>query len=218
MIADGSEARVGSLTAGFEWFGPWKSIGDEMPKPSTRSTLDRLLHGLFDRRRFLTYLHHYILWEGNGGVPVKKIAGYHQFRAVEKAVATTVERYVEGGDRKVGVLWHTQGSGKSVSMVFYAGQAIRHPALENPTLVVLTDRIDLDDQLYAQFAAARDLLPAPVQADTKEEMRKLLSVAVGWHRVHHLAEVRHRGWCAHGDAERPAQRHRAGRRGSPQPL
>lgn len=177
-ISDGTEARIGSLTAGSEWFGPWKSIEGERPEPGTRSTIERLLRGLFDRGRFLDYLQHFILWEADGP-RIKKIAGYHQFYAVRKAVRATVERYVHGGDHRIGVIWHTQGSGKSVSMVFYAGQAVRRPELENPTLVVLTDRIDLDDQLYRQFATARDLLPSPVQADSRERLKDLLSVAAG---------------------------------------
>lgn len=179
VIADGSEARVGSLTAGFEWFAPWKSVEGERPAPGTRSTLERLLNGLFDRRRLLAYLRNYVYWDLGGDRPVKKIAGYHQFYAVEKAVAKTIERYRRGGDRRIGVIWHTQGSGKSVSMVFYAGKVIREPALENPTLVVLTDRIDLDDQLLAQFSGARDLLPSPVQATSREHLQELLSVASG---------------------------------------
>lgn len=179
VISDGTQARVGSLTAGFEWFGPWKSVAGERPTPETRSTLERLLAGLFDRRRLLGYLRHYVYWDLGGERPSKKIAGYHQFYAVEKAVAKTVERVRQGGDRRIGVIWHTQGSGKSVSMVFYAGKIIREPALQNPTLVVLTDRNDLDDQLFAQFAGARDLLPAPVQATSREHLRELLSAAAG---------------------------------------
>jgi type I restriction enzyme R subunit len=179
VISDGTEARLGSLTAGFEWFGPWKSLKGERPPPGTRSTLNLLLEGLFDRRRLLSYLRHYVYWDLGGDRPVKKIAGYHQFHAVEKAVAKTIERYREGGDRRIGVIWHTQGSGKSVSMVFYAGKVVREPALENPTLVVLTDRIDLDDQLLGQLAGARDLLPSPVQATSREHLQELLSVASG---------------------------------------
>jgi type I restriction enzyme R subunit len=179
VVSDGTEARVGSLTAGYEWFGPWKSIEGERPAPATRSTLPLLLAGLFERRRLLTYLRHYVYWDLGGERPAKKIAAYHQFHAMEKAVAKTVERYRSGGDRRIGVIWHTQGSGKSVSMVFYAGKTIREPALENPTLVVLSDRIDLDDQLLGQFAGARDLLPSPVQAVSREHLKELLSVASG---------------------------------------
>lgn len=179
VVSDGSEARMGSLTAGYEWFGPWKSVDGERPAPGTRSTLPLLLEGVFERQRLLTYLRHYVYWDLGGDRPIKKIAGYHQFHAVEKALAKTVERYRSGGDRRIGVIWHTQGSGKSVSMVFYAGKAIREPNLENPTLVVLTDRIDLDDQLLAQFAGARDLLPSPVQAGSREHLRELLSVRSG---------------------------------------
>jgi len=179
VISDGTEARAGSLTAGFEWFGPWKSVAGERPTPTTRSTLERLLSGLFDRERLLDYLRHYIYWDFRQDQGTKKIAGYHQFYAVEKAVARTVEVAESGADRRIGVIWHTQGSGKSVSMVFYAGKIIREPALENPTLVVLTDRNDLDDQLFGQFAGARDLVPAPIQAESREHLRKELERASG---------------------------------------
>lgn len=178
VAADGTQARVGSLTAGFEWFGPWKSIEGERPKPGTVSTSERLLRGLFDRRRFLEYLEHYIFWETDGE-RIKKIAGYHQFYAMQKAVDATVEAYSGDADHRIGVVWHTQGSGKSVSMTFYAGRVTRHRALDNPTLVVITDRRDLDHQLYDQFSSARDLLPAPVQAESREHLRRLLDVASG---------------------------------------
>src|SRR5919199_4613891 len=108
------------------------------------------------------------------------MAAYHQFHAVRKAVASTVEAASAGGDRRAGVVWHTQGAGKSLTMAFYAGKVIRHPAMANPTLVVLTDRNDLDDQLFGTFSACSDLLrQAPQQAESREHLRELLSVAAG---------------------------------------
>jgi type I restriction enzyme R subunit len=176
VISDGTEARVGSLTAGVERFGPWRTIDGEALAPDALPRLQVLLHGLFERRRLLDYLYHFVLWETDDGF-VKKIAGYHQFHAVNKAVAATVRASSDAGDHRIGVVWHTQGSGKSISMVYYAGKVILEPAMQNPTLVVVTDRNDLDGQLYAQFCAAKDLIPNPKQAESREHLRELLNVA-----------------------------------------
>ena len=119
-----------------------------------------LLKGLFEKRRLLDYIRHFILWETDDGF-IKKIAGYHQFHAANKAVGETVRASAPSGDKRIGVVWHTQGSGKSISMVFYAGKLILQPEMENPTLVVITDRNDLDGQLFSQFCAAKGLIPAP---------------------------------------------------------
>ena len=178
VISDGTEARVGSITAGVERFGPWRTIDGTALAPEALPRLQVLLHGLFERRRFLDYLYHFVLWELDDGF-VKKIAGYHQFHAVNKAVAATVRASSEAGDHRIGVVWHTQGSGKSISMVYYAGKVILEPAMQNPTLVVVTDRNDLDGQLYAQFCAAKDLVPNPKQAESREHLRQLLNVASG---------------------------------------
>jgi type I restriction enzyme R subunit len=178
VISDGTEARVGSITAGVERFGPWRTIDGESVAPDALPRLQVLLHGLFERRRFLDYLYHFVLWETDDGF-TKKIAGYHQFHAVNKAVAATVRASSETGDHRIGVVWHTQGSGKSISMVLYAGKVILEPQMQNPTLVVVTDRNDLDGQLYAQFCAAKDLIPNPKQADSREHVRELLNVASG---------------------------------------
>lgn len=177
VVSDGTEARVGSLTGGFERFGPWRTI-DGSPVPNALPRIQVLLKGLFERARFLDYLYHFILWETDEGF-VKKIAGYHQFHAVNKAVAATVRASSDRGDHRIGVVWHTQGSGKSISMAYYAGKVILEPAMQNPTLVVVTDRNDLDGQLYAQFCAARGLVPSPKQALTREHVRDLLNVASG---------------------------------------
>lgn len=125
VISDGTEARVGSLTAGFERFGPWRTI-DGSPVPNAIPKLQVLLHGLFEKRRFLDYLYNFILWETDDGF-VKKTAGYHQFHAVNKAVAATIRASAETGDHRIGVVWHTQGSGKSISMAYYAPQRARGP-------------------------------------------------------------------------------------------
>ncbi len=178
VVSDGTEARVGSLTAGVERFGPWRTIDGMALAPEALPRLQVLLAGLFERRRFLDYLYHFILWETEDGF-VKKIAGYHQFHAVNKAVAATVRASSETGDQRIGVIWHTQGSGKSISMVYYAGKVILEPEMQNPTLLVVTDRNDLDGQLYAQFCAAKDLIPNPKQAESRENLRELLNVASG---------------------------------------
>ena len=145
VVSDGLEARVGTLTGIKEWFMPWRTIEGESLAPASMLQLDVLIKGLFDQRRFLSMMRHFIVFEEEqaGGEVIKKMAGYHQFHAVERAVETTVEAAMPEGDRRSGVVWHTQGSGKSLTMAFYAGRVVLHPAMENPTLVVLTDRNDL---------------------------------------------------------------------------
>src|SRR5258708_4615399 len=177
-IADGVEARLGVLGAGWEWFKPWRTIDGSEPAPSS---LETLIKGVFDHERLLDLIRYFIVFEQEDSALVKKVAAYHQYHAVNKAVEKTVEATSDEGDRKVGVIWHTQGSGKSLSMLFYAGKLIQHPAMENPTLVILTDRNDLDDQLYGTFAAAgQDLLrQEPVQAESHDHLQELLQVASG---------------------------------------
>ena len=180
VTSDGLGARVGSLTANLEWFMPWKTIDGEQIIAKGSLELETLIKGVFDKTRLLSLLKHFIVFEkGNSGY-IKKIAGYHQFHATHKAVARTVTATSESGDKKAGVIWHTQGSGKSLLMAFYAGLIIQHPELSNPTLVVLTDRNDLDDQLFTTFAGCKDLLrQTPKQADSRENLKELLSVASG---------------------------------------
>ena len=178
VVSDGTEAKVGSLTAGWEWYLPWRTVDGTELAPDAIPKLQVVLEGLFERRRLLDYIRHFVLWETEEG-PVKKIAGYHQFHAANKAVEATVRASRPDGDKRIGVVWHTQGSGKSISMVFFAGKLILHPALENPTLVVVTDRNDLDGQLYGQFCAAKDLIPDPIQAESREHLRTLLRRAAG---------------------------------------
>jgi len=207
VVSDGLQARMGSVTANQEWFKVWRTIDGEGDAPKTALELEVLVRGVFERQRFLDLLHHFIVFEENPdtGAIQKIIAGYHQFHAVNAAVEETVRasgmtessamregadtsgKYWAGrmhggkpGDRRAGVVWHTQGSGKSFSMLFFAARVVRHPAMQNPTLVVLTDRNDLDDQLFGQFQRCADILgQTPVQARDREHLRELLNRASG---------------------------------------
>jgi type I restriction enzyme R subunit len=181
VISDGVDARIGSLTANFEWFLPWRTIEGETLAPAGMPQLQVLIFGVFEQHRFLDLIRYFIVFEDSGaGNLEKKVAGYHQFHAVNKAVETTIAATSVGGSRKCGVVWHTQGSGKSLTMVFYTGRLVIHSALANPTIVVLTDRNDLDDQLFGVFARCHELLrQAPVQAEDRDHLRKLLNVASG---------------------------------------
>jgi type I restriction enzyme, R subunit len=203
VISDGVEARVGTLTAGREWFKPWRTIAGETLADPHLPELQVMLQGVFDKKRLLDLLGHFVVFEDSGdGQLLKKMAGYHQFHAVNVAVAETLRaaqaqagehiaealgRYESGkrpgggpGDRRIGVVWHTQGSGKSLTMAFYAGRVIREPQMANPTVVVLTDRNDLDDQLFGTFSRCQDLLrQPPVQAESRADLRAKLAVNAG---------------------------------------
>ncbi|MDZ7641459.1 MAG: type I restriction endonuclease subunit R [Desulfurivibrio sp.] len=227
VISDGMEARIGSLTAGWDRFMPWRTIdgtdlyrepGNERQSDGVvQPGLETVFKGLFHRERLLDYALSFITFEHDGGATTamaKKAAAYHQYHAVNKAVECTLSacgieapanlrfgRFAEAeaadpfavaeeqppyktagqfGDRRIGVVWHTQGSGKSLSMMFYASKLIRHPYMQHPTVVVITDRNDLDDQLFSTFAANRDLLrQTPVQAGGRDHLRELLQVASG---------------------------------------
>ena len=208
VISDGVEARIGTLTADREWFMPWRTIEGEELADTRLPQLQVVLEGVFEKQRFLDLIRHFIVFEDvGGGVLVKKMAGYHQYHAVNLAIEETVralprrrpdsiiaeersgyyrrsskewEPAGQPGDRRVGVIWHTQGSGKSLTMAFYAGRVVLHPAMENPTLVVITDRIDLDNQLFGVFSRCKDLLrQEPVQAESRSHLRSLLRTASG---------------------------------------
>jgi type I restriction enzyme R subunit len=182
IVSDGTNARIGSLTANQEWFKVWRTVDGEADAPKTALELDVLVRGVFEPHRFLDLLQHFIVFEEDTDSDRlhKIIAGYHQFHAVNAAVAETVRASGESGDKRAGVVWHTQGSGKSFSMLFYAARIVRHPAMQNPTLVVLTDRNDLDDQLFGQFQRCYEILrQMPVQAESVEHLRTLLKVASG---------------------------------------
>lgn len=193
VVSDGITARIGSLTANKERFMPWHTLKNENDKPLLEYELEKVVRGFFDKELFLDYIRYFVLFEQDGDDVIKKIAGYHQFHAVRETVRVTViasmasdanavaelrARYgdeVVPGSRKAGVVWHTQGSGKSISMACYAGKLLQQPEMNNPTLVVVTDRMDLDSQLFQTFSAAKDLLKqSPQQADSREELRDLL--------------------------------------------
>ena len=181
IISDGMEARVGSLTADTERFMPWRTIEGEELAPSSLPQLQVVIAGLLEKRRLLDFLRYFVAFEDEGGgVLVKKIAGYHQYHAVNRALTETISASAESGSRRVGVVWHTQGSGKSLTMAFYAGRLVLEANLQNPTIVVITDRNDLDDQLYGTFSRCHELLrQAPVQAMDREHLRSLVQVSSG---------------------------------------
>ena len=204
IVSDGLDARIGTLTAGREWFKPWRTVEGEGLADSKLPELQVLLHGVCEPSRFLALLRGFIVFEDDGsGRLAKKMAGYHQFHAVRTGVAETLRaqarerderqvaeergRYETGqraggdlGDRRIGVVWHTQGAGKSLTMAFYAGAIVGEPAMANPTIVVLTDRNDLDDQLFGTFARCQDILrQAPVQVANRADLRKKLAVRSG---------------------------------------
>lgn len=180
VTSDGLTARIGSLTADQERFMPWRTTDGTEITAKGKPELNTLIEGIFDRRRLLDLLHDFTVFGEAGTGLAKIIAGYHQFHAVRRAVAKTVEAAALQGDRKVGVIWHTQGSGKSLLMAFYAGQLVRHSALQNPTIVVITDRNDLDDQLFGTFSMCRDLIrQTPQQAESREDLQRALSRASG---------------------------------------
>ena len=181
VISDGLQARIGTLTSGREWFLPWRTIEGESLAGPEMPEIEVLLKGVFDKRRFLDLIRYFIVFEDSGGGNlVKKMAGYHQYHAVNLALESTLHAAGVHGDKRAGVVWHTQGSGKSLTMVFYAGRVIQHPAIENPTLVVITDRNDLDDQLFDTFARCHELLrQTPLQAGSRMHLRNLLKTSSG---------------------------------------
>ena len=204
MVSDGIQSRIGALTAGTEWFKPWRTIAGETLADPNMTELQVMLEGVCAPSRFLQMVRDFIVFEDDGsGALIKKMAGYHQCHAVQVAVDETLRaaelqraamevadergRYEAGrkpggapGDHRIGVVWHTQGSGKSLTMAFYAGVIIREPVMENPTIVVLNDRNDLDDQLFGTFSRCQDLLrQPPVQAENRADLRSKLSVQSG---------------------------------------
>ncbi len=202
VASDGTVARIGTLTAGLEWFMPWKTIEGDDVAPPTALQLEVLIKGVFEKRRFLDLIRHFIVFEDFGdGTLAKKMAGYHQFHAVNAALDETLRASGHGedlslaaegraawggsqggqaGDKRVGVVWHTQGSGKSLTMAFYAGRVMRAPEMGNPTVVVITDRNDLDDQLFGTFSRCTELLgEPPVQAADRADLRKKLEREAG---------------------------------------
>ncbi|RMH14943.1 MAG: type I restriction endonuclease subunit R, partial [Gammaproteobacteria bacterium] len=179
VISDGYEAKCGSLSANWERFMPWRTIEGDFEAESSSLQMEVLFRGVLDHERLLDYIRYFITFEDDErGNLIKKSAAYHQFHAVNRGIEETLRATSEDGDRKIGVVWHTQGSGKSLTMLFYAGKLIQK--LENPTILVLTDRNDLDNQLYSTFAMNRDLLRQdPQQAETRADIRELLKTTGG---------------------------------------
>jgi type I restriction enzyme, R subunit len=198
IISDGLNTRIGSVTSNKEWFLPWKTVEGETTAPASLTQLEVLLRGVFEKRRFLDLIRYFIVFEQERGTPtLKKIAGYHQFHAVNYALQETIRaskakglgveelkgRYLSqplkggvAGDHRIGVIWHTQGSGKSLTMAFYTGRLVLHPAMQNPTIIVITDRNDLDDQLFGTFSRCSEILrQTPEQAASREDLRDKLS-------------------------------------------
>ena len=179
IISDGIAARLGSLSADFQRFTPWKVV-DEKNKSARLyfdDELQSLLNGLMQPKDLLDYIRYFVLFErDSGGKTIKKIAAYHQYYGVNEAVASTIRATSEKGDHRIGVMWHTQGSGKSISMLFYAGKLLAQPELKNPTIVVVTDRNDLDGQLFQTFSSGKDLIKqTPQQVEDREQLRQLLA-------------------------------------------
>ena len=190
VISDGIDAKVGSLTANYSRFMSWKSKDGKNEDSVTTPQIETLIKGMLNPQILLDLIQNFTVFhrdkkqDPKTGLAtvniVKKVGAYHQYYAVKKAVRRTIEASRPTGDRKIGVIWHTQGSGKSLSMVFYAGELITHPIMKNPTIVVITDRNDLDNQLYYTFRQSKDLLrQTPVRAESREHLKKLLKTAGG---------------------------------------
>ena len=178
IVSDGTEARAGALTSNKEWFLPWKTIDGEILAPKTEPQLKVLLMGMLDKARLLDIVKNFVVFREGKKETSKVIAAYHQYHTTNKAVQSTIEAIKK--DRRIGIVWHTQGSGKSLTMVFYSGKLVLNKELENPTVVVITDRNDLDDQLFDTFSVCKDLLRQdPVQAMSRDELKQFLHVASG---------------------------------------
>jgi type I restriction enzyme R subunit len=177
VISDGIQARLGSLSADQERFQRWRTIegvNNEVDPLGAHRDLETLVRGIFDKGRLLEFVRRFCLFEEDGQI-IKKIAAYHQFHAVREAVERVMAASKPDGDKKGGVVWHTQGAGKSIEMACLSGKLLTDPRLENPTLVIVTDRQDLDGQLFGVFAGAGDLLgESPKQANSRQELRDLL--------------------------------------------
>ena len=180
VISDGLDTRVGTITSDFTRYMAWKSENGERPAESGINYFTTLINGVFPKERILDIIRNFIVFQDSKGKTIKMMAGYHQYFAVRRAVGRT-KKSLEENSRKVGVVWHTQGSGKSLSMVFYTGCIVSDPQFHNPTIVVLTDRNDLDNQLFGTFCASSKLLlrQTPKQAQNRENLKELLRVNAG---------------------------------------
>ena len=220
VTSDGLHARLGSLTANLERFMPWRTVDGSAVAPKGAPELGTVIEGVFEKDRFLNLIRDFTVFGDTGSGLVKIVAGYHQFHAVRHAVERTTAAASPEGDRRIGVIWHTQGSGKSLVMAFYSGQIIAHPAMENPTIVVITDRNDLDDQLFGTFAMCRDLLrQTPQQADNREDLQRVLTRPSGgviFTTIQKFAPGR--GGNRLSGPHRPSECRCDRRRGAPQPV
>ena len=179
VVSDGREALHGMYSSAMEWFAPWKSLQGDDTEQSSELQLETLLHGLFPKATLLSYLQHFIFHEDHNGKIIKKGAKYHQFWGISKAVASARQNILPQGDGRLGVIWHTQGSGKSISMAILTGILRQLPEMKNPTIVIQVDRSDLDQQLYENFVLAKDLVGNVEHAHTTDELRALLSTDGG---------------------------------------
>ena len=176
VTSDGINARAGTLTSDEDRFMAWRTIDGDGVAPLSIPQLEVLIKGMFQRDRFLDIIKQFVLFQSDGKDTIKILAGYHQYHAVNKALESTERATMESGDRRIGVVWHTQGSGKSLSMVFYAGKLVISEELENPTIIIITDRNDLDDQLFGTFLMSKEILRnTPVQATDRAHLRELLN-------------------------------------------
>ena len=175
IISDGMEALHGMYHSSMEWFAPWKSLDGEVIEADKGLQLETLINGLFPKETLLDYLHHFIFHEDHNGRIIKKGAKYHQYWGIHKAVKSSVDNIKPHGDGRLGVIWHTQGSGKSISMAILTGILRQLPEMKNPTILIQVDRSDLDQQLYENFVLAKDLVGTVQHAETTEELRALLS-------------------------------------------
>lgn len=180
VISDGLDTRIGTITSDLTRYMAWKSENGEQPVEEGINYFETLLNGVFSKERLLDIIRNFIMFKESEGKTIKILAGYHQYFAVNKAIDRTSKALAENSN-KIGVVWHTQGSGKSFSMVFYAGSIIRNPEFHNPTIVVLTDRNDLDKQLYNTFCSCSRLMlrQTPKQAESREQLKELLKVKAG---------------------------------------
>lgn len=178
IISDGIDARAGTISSNFEWFTHWRTIYGNKVASSKLPPIEVLIKGLLSRYNLVDFLRYFIVFDIDEDDIIKKAAAYHQYHATNRAVVSTLNATRERGDKRAGVVWHTQGSGKSLTMAFYAGKIIQE--LDNPTLVVLTDRNDLDNQLFTTFSNCKELLNQnPTQAENRKQLKELLNVASG---------------------------------------
>lgn len=177
VISDGNEAKCGTITSAWERFSPWGTMQGKKPTEHMMP-LEVAIKGVFDKNILLELARDFLSFEFDGTKWLKKFAMYQQYDSVKRAVENTIKA-VKSKDKRIGIVWHAQGAGKSLTMVFYVAKLLRIPELNNPTIVVLTDRNDLDSQIYENFEAARDLIPYPKQAETVEHLKELLKTPAG---------------------------------------